>query len=118
MANKKPPEFDRRTLAYKQAAAERGDLVLEPAVETFAELIYESGYRGTVDRSYWVPTSEIRGVVHSEFESAPHLTARQIGQAIRAAEPEAIRVYRRPSLNAKPVHGFAGITGPSGIRTK
>lgn len=110
-------DLDKRTKAYRDRLAADGIFGLDPDVEAFASFMYDAGYHGTPDQSYWVPTKEIAGVVRSQFPKAPILTPAQLGQAIRAAEPDAKRVQRRPKPGARSVWGWAGIKGPCGCRT-
>jgi len=107
-------EHDRRTKAYREAAAARGELVLDPEIECAAEFIFEAGFRGVPDKSYWVPIQDIIGAVRVQFPNAPELTLRQWGRAVKAAEPDAKRVLRR--VRTVPTRGWAGIKGPNGLR--
>lgn len=121
---KKNPEHDRRTKEYRRAAAERGECLLAPHVEAFMEYLYDCGYKDAPyqgdypDYSYWVPTTEIRGVVNTQFPNAPYVDGRELGQAIAAAFPDAKRLPRTPSPGSKAVWGWAGITGPSCVRKR
>lgn len=113
--DKLAPENDRRTKEYRQRMADAGSLDIPPHVEAAAVAIYDAGFRGTPDRSWWVPTSDIIGAVQIAFPNLTALTGREWAYALWCAEPDVVRVRRR--LNGRGVYGYAGLKGPNGVRT-